>query len=283
MKYTKIMVLLFVLCFAIGCSKNAPVASPSATESANPALEWLAKAQTAAQKMEKYAFELQLNQKLSGTEEADRSDVEINMQGRVERNPLKLDQTIKSTIDGEASTLRAIVVPDAYYMYLPEYEEWSKLSKEVAADNVATLSDFQVNPEQALLEIQGLGKTLTAEQDGQVITVRYDGIGPEAANYLGGLLESTLGLSSEQSSILDSLEVQKLKVLVTLDAEHYWPLSYRVESDLTLELDPGKKTAIIETLAGTYSKHNISSAITVPKEALNALDPSEIDEQLKLE
>ncbi len=287
--YPLLLIIIALVSFA-ACSNREPAASPTAAISPTPsatagdsASEWLTKAQAAARTMKSYGFELQMHQKLTGTKEVDKSNVEISMQGRAELNPLKLDQTIKSDIDGEASTLRAVLVPDAYYMYLPEYEEWSKLSKEISKENVKTLSAFQVNPEQALKDIQQLGNSLTAEQNGQVVTIRYEGTGPEASVYLAGILESTMGLSGMDKDIQESLDIQKLNVTLTLDAERAWPLSYRIESDMSIEFELGNKSTVNQTLAGTYSKHNASAAVTVPKEALNAIDPDKLDEQLDLD
>ncbi|MCD9022223.1 DUF6612 family protein [Cohnella silvisoli] len=282
------LVVVVILIFLTACQASKPSASSPAALSPTPsevsaednALEWLTKAKAAARKMNKYGFELQMNQELGGgANDKNHSKVEITMQGRVERTPLKLDQTIKSNIDGEESTLRMILVPDANYMYLPEFEEWSKLSKEVADENVKTLSDFQVNPEQALQEIQALGSPLTAERSGQVVTIRYDGVSPEATTFVAGILESTMGLSGMGADIQKSLAIQKLKVALTVDAERYWPLSYRIESDMTIEFEPGNKSAVTQTLAGTYSKPNLSAAVTVPKEAQQAIDPDKINEQ----
>lgn len=269
---------------ASAVKKESPTSTASGAASEETAKTWIDKAVAGARAMTKYGFELQLSQKITGGNgETGQSEVEIDMQGRVERNPLKLDQTIVSDIDGEKSTLRSVVVPDAYYMYLPEYEEWSKLSKDVAAENVATLSDYQVNPERALEDIGGLGDALNAERSGETVTLRYEGTGSEAKVFLAGLLESTLGVTGEQADILDSLAVQKLKAIVILDAGKHWPMSYRIESDMTIELEPGKKTVVNQTLAGTYSKHNASAAVVVPKEAETALDPDEIGKELGLE
>lgn len=266
-------ILLFTVCL-VGCSNQEP---------SNPARTWLSQAQAAAKQMAPYSFEMQLTQKLSGMPEVGDSNVEVRMQGRVEHNPLKLDQAIKSNIDGEESTLRSVVVPNAYYMYLPEFEEWSKLSKDVAAQNLETFSDFQVNPEQAFKDLQQLGDEWETEQSGQVVTIRYDGSGTETAGYVTGLLESTLGLTGEQSDILKSLAVQKLNIVVTMDAERHWPLTYRIESDMTIELEPGQKSVVNQTLSGTYSEHKAAAAVAVPKEAEAALDPEEMEEQLDLE
>lgn len=274
-------ILLSAIICIMGCSPNAPeAAAPSQSVSAeNPASALLKEAQTAAQTMKKYGFQLQMNQKVVGPTDADNADVKIDMLGRAERNPLKLDQTIKSDINGEASTLRTLIVPEAYYMYMPEFEEWSKLTKTDAADNVKTLSDFQVNPEKALKSIQTLGNSLTEEQTGQAVTVKYEGTGAEGKAYLEQLLESTMGISSFDKSVRESLAIQKLNVSVTLDAEKHWPLSYRIESTMTLEFEPGKKSTIHQTIAGTYSKHNVSAAVTVPKEAEEAIDPDQMTEE----
>ncbi|RED57979.1 DUF6612 family protein [Cohnella lupini] len=287
---------LIVLAVMLGillaaCTGKNQAASPteetpssSSIKGEETAAEWLEKARTAAAGMSKYGFELQMSQKIDGDQQtnsgAGSEVVEIDMQGRAERNPLKLDQTINSKIDGEVSTLRAIVMPDEYYMYLPEFEEWNKLGKGVAAENVAILSDFQINPEKAIQDIKMLGTALTVSTNEATAIVRYEGTGQEAVDFVAGLLESTLGLSGAETEVKSSLEVQALKVILILDAEKHWPLSYRIESDLKIELEPGKQTAIQQTLAGNYSKHNVSSAVTVPKEALDAIDPDEMDEQL---
>lgn len=264
-------------------STAVPRSAPTSDSGEGGASVWLDKAIVAAKGMNKYGFELQMSQKLTGvTTEAENSAVEINMSGRAERNPLKLDQTINSVIDGEASTLRSIVVPDAYYMYLPEYEEWSKLSKEVTEENVKTLSDFQVNPEKAIEDIRTLGSSLTAEQAEDVVTITYEGTGPEAKVFLAGILESTMGLSGTETSIQESIDLSSLKVILTLDANKHWPLSYRIESDMAIEFERGQKSQVNQTLAGTYSKHNVSSAVTVPKDAQEAIDPDKMEEELDL-
>jgi len=276
-----LLILMVMSCLA-ACSTSKSEATEENKEG-SVVTEWLIKAQAASQRMNKYGFEIQLNQKISEEGQKDPSLVKIGMLGRAERNPLKLDQTVTSNIDGEESTLRAIILPDAYYMYLPEYEEWSRLGKDVAAENIATLSDFQVNPEHAMQNIQALGQALTAEQNDKAVTVRYDGAGPEASLFLASLMGSTLGLTGTESEIASSLEVQKLKVILTLDVKQHWPLSYRIESDMTIALEPGSKSVINQTLSGTYSKHNVAAAVTVPKEAQKALDPDQLDDLLKSE
>ncbi|TVX97135.1 DUF6612 family protein [Cohnella terricola] len=271
---------LLVAILVAACSTKQPEASPSpsATGTVNESLaeDWLIMAQNAAREMGKFAFELQMNQKLGEEGKEGRSDVRVDMQGRVERNPLKLDQTIRSVIDKEQSTVRSIVTPEAYYMYLPEYEEWSKLSKASAAENVATLSDFQVRPELAVQRIQQLGRSLTAESNGSLVTVRYDGNGPEASAFAAGLLRSTLGITDPEADVAERVKIGKMSVIFTMDAEKHWPLSYRIETDLKIELNKGEQTPISQTVAGTYSKPNATASIVVPKEALNAPDPDEI-------
>ncbi|KIL36628.1 hypothetical protein SD71_06325 [Cohnella kolymensis] len=280
----RIVLLAFLLSAAIGisgCSSETPEAgAPSQVKPAdNPAAALLTEAQAATRTMKKYGFQLQMTQKVTGATEADNAYFKVDMVGRVERDPLKLDQTIKNDDNGEVSTLRSLIVPGAYYMYMQDFEEWSKLSKTDAEDNIKTLSDFQVNPEKALKDIQSLGNSLKDEKTGQAVTVKYDGAGPEGKAYLEGVLESAMGLSSFDKSVRDTLDIQQLNVSVTLDAVKHWPLSYRIESTMTLEFEPGKKSSIHQTIAGTYSKHNASAAVTVPKEAKEAIDPDQMPEE----
>jgi hypothetical protein len=124
---------------------------------------------------------------------------------------------------------------------------------------------------------------VAVEHNEKSFTLSYEGVGEEASSFVAGILGSTLGLSGTETEIKSSLALRKLKVSMNLDAEKHWPLDYRIESDFTIELEPGKKTIVSQTLAGTYSKHNATAAITVPKEALNALDPDEMDEKLDLQ
>ncbi|WP_372632816.1 DUF6612 family protein, partial [Cohnella sp.] len=257
-----------------------PVPPATAAKGVPSAEQWLEQAAAAAGKMKRYAFELQMSQELGPAGETKGSSVRVDMQGKAEREPLKLDQTIKSVIDGEESTLRAIVTPEAYFMYLPEYEEWSRLSKEVAAENSETLSDFQINPEQAIRRIRALGEGLIAERSGNAAVIRYEGNGAEAKAFLAGLLKSTLGLTASEVVIAEQLKVTKLKAAYHIDAERHWPLSYRIETELTIELEPGRPTPIKQTVAGTYGKPNATQPIVVPPEALEAPDPSEIENLL---
>ncbi|MBO9600144.1 MAG: hypothetical protein J7559_20275 [Cohnella sp.] len=239
----------------------------------------LTEGQAAAVQMKKYAFEMQMDQKLSGTPDTT-ADVKVDMQGLVEREPLKLDQTINTTIDGETSVVRSVVVPEGYYLYSPEYEEWSKLSAETANENKATLSDFQVDPGKAVEAIGGLSEFAKLEEGNRTQIVRYEGTGTEANVYAIKLLESTMGLSAMDERLQKSLKTNKLRVELTLDAERHWPLSYAIDSDLSLELEAGKPTTVQTTLSGSYSDVNQSRSVALPEEAKGALSPEEIDEQL---
>lgn len=272
--------LALLLASCAGKKEAEPTPPATAAKGVPSAAQWLEQAAGAAETMKKYAFELQMNQDLGPAGETKGSYVRVEMQGKAEREPLKLDQTIVSVIDGEESTLRTIVTPDAYFMYLPEYEEWSRLSKEVAAENAETLSDFQISPEKAIERIRRLGEGLSAERSGNAAVVRYEGSGPEAKAFMAGLLKSTLGLTDSEEVIADELEVKRLKVDYHIDADRQWPLSYRIETELTVELEPGRRTPVMMTVAGTYSKPNATEPIVVPPEALEAPDPSEIEDLL---
>lgn len=263
--------LVALTAIAPGCGGNNEPSSPAAT-----ALE---QAREAAEPLKKYAFEMSMDQKLGGAADP-AQNVKVVMKGIVEREPLKLDQTIDTTIDGEASNVRTVIVPEGYYMYLPDYEEWSKLSADVAAENTATLSDFQVDPARAMEDAQALAGEASVEEANGKRVLRYDGTGPEAKAYALKLLESTMGLSDVDKRTQDSLKVSKLKLEMTMDAAKHWPLSYKIESDLSVELEAGKATTVGMTVSGGFSQIGESAAVVLPEEAKGALSPEEIDEQL---
>jgi hypothetical protein len=258
-------------------ASSAPPASP-------PKAEWTAadlleQADAAAQAMKKYAFELQLTQHLSGESEGGNSSVDVNMKGRAELGPLKLDQTIKSNIDGEESSIRSILMPKAYYMYDPDFKEWSKLSKAQTADIMKTMSDLQVNPAKSVEDIRALGSGLQAKSNGDTFTIRYDGAGAEAKSFLDKILQSTLDLSGMDPKIRSSIKLDSMHVELSLDSAHKWPMSYKIDSVMTVEYEAGKPSTLEQSISGSYSQHNASEAVVVPEEAQKApeLDPAPMD------
>lgn len=244
-----------------------------------PAAQALDEARIAAGRFKKYAFDIRMEQRLTSDKT---EDVKVEMQGLAEREPLKLDQTIHTTLGGESSDVRTVIVPEGYYMYVPEFEEWSKLSAETAADNTETLSDFQADPGKAIEAMAGLAGRATLEEDDGTRTVRYEGTEAEAKTYAMKLLQSTLGLTDTDldQRLKDSMKISKLRLSVTLDTTEGWPLSYRIESGLSLELEAGKRTTVETTMNGSYGDINKSAAVVLPEEAKGALDPDEIDKEL---
>lgn len=222
----------------------------------------------------RYAFTLHLVQKLSGGA-ASASVFEVTNAGKAERSPLKVDQTIDSVQDGDKSTLRAILVPDGYYVYDPSFEEWGKLPKEQAADIARTLSDYQTDPARAMASAAALGAGLSSANEGGRDIVRYEGTGPEALAFLKHILEGTLDLGSLDAEVRDSIKLKKLTASFTLDGTSHLPLAYRVESDMTIDYEKGSPSDLNQIFEGTYGKHDATEAITVPKAALDApeLDP----------
>lgn len=254
-------------------SQTAAQSSPSPSDKAS---ELLAQAAEAAGNIKNYAFELDLSQQMTGEQAESNSTVAVSMQGHAELGPLKLDQTIRSDIDGESYTLRAILVPGAYYMYEPEFEDWSKATQAQIAELSGTLSDFQVDPAGALRSVQALDGGLHAEQLGANDIIRYEGNGAEASAFLETLLKSTLDLSGMDPKVRESIKVGSLKVELTLHAGDHLPVSYRIESEMTVEYVAGQISTLKQTFAGNYGKINAAGAVVVPDEAKNAPDPEDL-------
>ncbi|MDI4650218.1 DUF6612 family protein [Cohnella hashimotonis] len=254
--------------------RETAVASSSDPEAGSDAAALIGQARAAMADVGRYAFTLHLVQKLSGGAAAD-SVFEVTNAGKAERSPLKLDQTIDSVQDGERSSLRAILVPDAYYVYDPSFEEWGKLSSEQAADIARTLSDYQIDPAAALASAASLGTGLSSAREGGHDVVRYEGKGPEALAFLKHILEGTLDLGSMDEAVQRSIALKSLSVSFKLDAVTHLPLAYRVDSVMTIEYEPGAPSELSQIFEGTYAKHGATEAIAVPKAALEApeLDP----------
>lgn len=253
-------------------SSSSPPASSAATPQPSPsperseAVTALKQAESAAKGLKNYDFKMDLTQHLTGESADSNSNVTVNSNGRVETSPLKLDQQVKSVIDEDTYDLRAILTPDAYYMYDKDLEGWSRTTKSDTAEMVKTLSDFQVDPDQALLDVQALGDGLRLEGD----KITFEGNGAEAKAFLEKVLESTLGLSGLEQQVQDSIKLGSLKVEINLDPVKHWPTSYRIDSTMTIEYEAGKPSTLKQTLSGTYSKPNAAEPVVVPAEAKDA-------------
>lgn len=253
---------------------EAAGSTPSGAAGAGDAAALIKQAEAAMADVGRYAFTLHLVQKLSGGAAAD-SVFEVTNTGKVERSPLKLDQTVDSVQDGEKSSLRAILVPGAYYVYDPSFEEWGKLSDEQAADIARTLSDYQIDPAAALSSAASLGAGLSRAGEAGRDVVSYEGKGPEALAFLKHILEGTLDLGSLDEAARQSIALKSLSASFTLDAATHLPLAYRVQSEMTIEYEPGAPSELNQLFEGTYAKHGATEAIVVPQAALAApeLDP----------
>lgn len=267
--------LMFTACAPFRHDKTAPGKDADSAASPGPdpeAQRMLADAERAAGALNRYAFTLHLTQKITGDPSdaaAETNGSVTEMEGRVETDPLKIDQTIRSTVAGETGVYRTILVPDGYYVYDPVFRSWGRLPAEEARKVTATLSDFQADLPEAIRQVAALGPTV-ASAGGDGIVVRYEGGGEKARAFVTRLLESALGWSSQDAALRESLEVQHLLVEMTLDPKRHWPVAYRVGAKIALASEDGSRSILEQTLTGTYREHNTAAAVRLPEEAKKA-------------
>jgi hypothetical protein len=182
----------------------------------------LGDAEQAAGTLERYAFSLNLTQKLepvSGAEGEAAEEAATESEGRVEVRPRRVDQTVRVAFEGEwMAEYRTILVPEGAYVYESGLEEWARVPKEEAAEMLDTLSDFQVDLPEAVRQVAALGPAAAGRNEGGV-TVRYEGSGEEAHRFATRLLESTFAWSQQEESTRESLEVRHLLAELVLDPE----------------------------------------------------------------
>ena len=279
---------------ACGMSKDDPVASgemgevKSGPAAAPEAQSLLAEAERAAGSLNRYAFSLYLTQRISDAAAGAAQDAAgsatgpapadpalewtesvTDSEGRVETDPLKIDQTLRTSFAGETSEYRTILVPDGYYVYDTVFRQWGKLPADEAEQVAATFSDFQVDLPGAIRQVAALGPAV-ASRDANGIVIRYEGGGEPARTFVVRLLESTLGWATLDEALRESLEVQHLLVELTLDPQRRWPVACRLESRMALAAGDGERTILEQTLTAAYRKHNATAAIELPKEAKEA-------------
>jgi len=228
-------------------------------------------AEQAAGTLERYAFSLNLTQRLdpvSGAEGEAAEEAETASEGRVEVRPRRVDQTVRVAFEGEwLAEYRTILVPEGAYVYEYGLDEWARVPKEEAAEMLETLSDFQVDLPEAVRQVAALGPA-TANRNEDGITVRYEGGGEEAHRFATRLLESTFAWSQQEKKTRESLEVRHLTAELVLDPDRLWPAAFRVEMEAALTMgDPEGSYVLTQTFTGAYREHNASAPVEVPEEA----------------
>ena len=248
---------------------------PMSTATPDPeARRLLGDAEQAAGELERYAFSLDLIQRLdpvSGAEGEAAEEAATESEGRVEVRPRRVDQTVRVAYEGEwLAAYRTILAPESAYVYEFGPEEWARVPEEEAAEMLHTLSDFQVDLPEAVRQVAALGPA-TAGQNEDGITVRYEGSGEEAHRFATRLLESTFAWSQQEERTRESLKVRHLAAELALDPDRLWPVAFRVEMEAELAMgDPEGSYVLTQTFSGTYSEHNEAAPVEVPEEAREA-------------
>ena len=253
---------------------------PMSTATPDPeARRLLGEAEQAAGTLQRYAFSLNLTQRLDPVSGAGDEAAEVaatESEGRVEVRPRRVDQTVRVAFEGEwLAEYRTILEPEGAYVYEIGLDEWARVPKEEAAEMMDTLSDFQVDLPEAVRQVAALGPA-TAGQNEDGITVRYEGSGEEAHRFATRLLESTFAWSQQEERTRESLKVRHLAAELALDPDRLWPVAFRVEMEAELTMgDPEGSCVLTQTFTGAYSEHNEAAAVEVPAEAKEApwLDP----------
>jgi len=248
---------------------NVPTAAPDPE-----ARRVLEDAEQAAGTLERYAFSLNLTQRLdpvSGADGGAAEEAATESEGRVEVRPRRVDQTVRVAFEGEwLAEYRTILTPEGAYVYEVGLEEWARVPEEETAEMMNTLSDFQADLPEAVRQVAALGPS-TASRDENGITVRYEGSGEEARRFATRLLESTFAWSQQEEKTRESLKVRHLLAELVLDPGRLWPVAFRVEMEAALTMgDPEGAYILTQTFTGTYSEHNEAAAVEVPEEAQEA-------------
>ncbi|WP_020619452.1 DUF6612 family protein [Paenibacillus daejeonensis] len=271
-KAMQVRLLLLVLVLVIaGCSQSEENAEGAPDSEAVTILD---QAIRQAQAKERFAMTMKLGQNLSHNEGQSSEQFSMTSEGKVELEPLAVEQMIESG-EGESPTqIETILTPDGYYVYDHTFDEgWRQYPQDEIATVTETLSDYQVNPVAQLERIkETVGGSLTvSEEDGmQILSYEGNGGDRESTALMNDLLDSTLNGSQLPQEVRDSVETEMLQYRIVMDGETGLPVEIWSQSTFSIAFEAGYPVDIDQTFEVSYRDWDATEPVTVPEEALNA-------------
>ncbi|MFS0725771.1 DUF6612 family protein [Paenibacillus sp. 1P07SE] len=272
MKKVKQTSLLLVLALVVsGCTQAAEnTESPADSE----AITILDEAIREVQTKERFALTMRLDQDLSHNEGQDSEQFAMTSEGKVELEPLAVEQMIESGDDDEPTRLQTILTPEGYYVYDHTFDEgWRQYPQDEIPALTETLSDYQVNPAAQLERLKAaVGGSLTVNEEGGVRILSYQGSGDdrETTALMEDLLDSTLNGAQLPQEVKDSVVIDSLEYRIALDAQTGLPVEIEAASVFSIAFEADYPVDIDQTFAVSYRDWDATEPVSVPEEAVDA-------------
>lgn len=283
-----LLLVMFLLLVVPACSRGGkvPVNEEPQTGSEAQGDELLRRSAAAADKASRFSLTMKLKQQLQSNEGEE--SLELASDGRVERNPLRIDQMVVTGTGEEEVKQRTLWDGKTYYVEdLTFGEGWSRIPETDKGSVEETISGFQKAPGQQIEQLrQTAGGEVQVSGTGKNILKYESGENSEAnRKLLTELLRSTLGAQSMTREAGESLKIEKLSWEIEVSKHKDLPARILTDASFSIELEPGNAVHLQQTLEVSYSKWEETPAILIPEKARTAPEmsiPSE-EEQREME
>ncbi|MHA7964167.1 DUF6612 family protein [Paenibacillus sp. CAU 1782] len=171
-------------------------------------------------------------------------------------------QLTEVAMDGQKQSFESYMTPEGYFMQDPTSGSWFKFPLELAGELMQGMSSESMDPSHQLEQLADyLDKLVIDEKDDKyVIQFKASGDG------LNDLITDNLDAAGMSGA---DIQINDMEYYFEIDKANYYPTVVKVYTDMVIGAGD-QKTALIQDMTTTYSKHNEISKIEVPEEALNA-------------
>lgn len=263
--------VLFTTMMLTGCAGGSPAKgtdSEAGGKDAEALREQLQQSAAAADKPANWTIEMKLGQKLD--EGGQVFAMNLTTVGPVEREPLRMKQSIQSQYEEENSKMETILTPDAYYMHDLATDDWMRMTESAIPEAKETLSDYQIRPSEPIKRLAAAADKLhaTKQADGS-LSYDYDGDGTDAGAkaIIDDILRGTFGGKAMTEDITESIQVKAFVYRMAVDSATKLPKTVNMSMALSIEFEPGHRSILNQTLDIAYGKWGTTPAITVPDAA----------------
>ncbi|WP_127531937.1 DUF6612 family protein [Paenibacillus kobensis] len=246
-----------------GCSSGEPKGSTLQQQ--------LEQSAEAASKPAAWTIEMKLAQQLE--EGGKLTKLDMTTTGPIEREPLRMKQTIQTAFETENSKLETYLTPDGYYMHDLTTDDWMKMAEDVLPQVKETLSDYQIRPSEPVSRLAKASDKVQAEQkqDGHTEYI-YSGDGKDegARAIIDDVLRGTFGGGAMTKDVAASIQVEKFEYQLAVDSATQLPSEVHMTMAISIAFTPNVRSTLNETLDIKYSGWNETPTIEVPEAAKKA-------------
>ncbi|OBR63479.1 hypothetical protein A7K91_17130 [Paenibacillus oryzae] len=216
---------------------------------------------SSASSLDSFAATIVADQKMDMAGQAVNTVTSMTMEA-VMKPELSFYQTTEVEMGGQKQSFESYMTPEGFYMQDPTTGGWFKFPQELAGEMMKGATSESMDPSHQLEQLADYLDKLKIEEKDDKYVIQLKASGEGFNDLISGNLEAA-GMSGAD------IQIKDMEYYFEIDKANYYPTIVKVYTDMVIGAGD-QKTAMIQNLTTTYSKHNEIKGIKVPEEALNA-------------